>query len=82
MEKDFQKARASFIDNTLQLREELCLSNPDQNLKAVHVLCADAYDSMLWKLGSDSSEQFFKRWNTAANRIYGVTRCTFTYLIE
>ena len=33
-------------------------------------------------LGSDTSEQFFKSWNTAVKLIYGVTRSTFTYLVE
>ena len=60
MEKDCQKARARFIDKTVQLREELSFANADQILKAVQVLCSDAYGSMLWRLGSDTSEQFFK----------------------
>ena len=82
MEKDCQKARARFIDKTVQLREQLCFAKPDQILKAIQVFCSDAYGSMLWKLGSDSSEQFFKSWNTAVKLIYGVTRSTFTYLVE
>ena len=42
MEKDCQKARARFIDQTVQLREQLSFANADQILKAVQVLCSDA----------------------------------------
>ena len=59
-EKDCQKSRARFIDKTVQLREELSFAHPNQILKAVQILCSDAYGSMLWKLSSGSSEQYFK----------------------
>ena len=82
MEKDCQKARARFIGKTVQLREDLSFANPVQILKAVQILCSDAYGSMLWNLSSDSSEQFFKAWNTTVKLVYGVPRSTFTYLVE
>ena len=55
MEKDCQKARVRFIDKTVQLREELSFANPHQILKAVQILCSDAYGSMLWNLSCDVS---------------------------
>ena len=82
MEKDCQKARARFIGKTVKLREDLSFAHPVQILKAVQILCSDAYVSMLWNLSSDVSEQFFKAWNTTAKLVYGVPRSTFTYLVE
>ena len=82
MEKDCQIARAKFIDKTVQLREDLSFANADQILKAVQIICSDAYGSMLWKLSSDVSEQFFKAWNTTVKLVYDVPRSTFTYLVE
>ena len=72
MEKDCQVARAKFIDKTVQLREDLSFANPDQILQAIKIFCSDAYGSMIWKLKSASSEQFFKSWNTAVKLVYGV----------
>ena len=42
----------------------------------------DAYGSMLWDLGSSSSEQFFKCWNTCVKLAFDEPRNTFTYLVE
>ena len=70
------------IDKTVHLREELSFAKPDQILKAVQILCSDAYGSMLWNLSCDVSEQFFKAWNTTVKLVYGVPRSTFTYLVE
>ena len=45
--------------------------------KTQQVLCSDAYGSMLWNLGSDTAEQFFKCWNTAVKLVYEVPRSTY-----
>ena len=37
---------------------------------------------MLWDLGSDAAESFFKCWNTNVKLVYGLPRNTFTYLVE
>ena len=37
---------------------------------------------MLWTLQSDTAEQYFKAWNTFVKLAYGVTRSTYTYLVE
>ena len=82
MEKDCQRARARFIDKTVQIREQLSFAQPDQILKAIQLLCSDAYGSMLWNFSSAGSEQYFKSWNTCVKLIYEVPRSTFTYLVE
>ena len=82
MEKDCQRARATFIRKTIEVREQLSFAHPRQVMQAVQVLCTDAYGSMLWELGSDPAEQYFKSWNTCVKLAYGLPRSTFTYLVE
>ena len=82
MQKDCQRARAKFIDKTVQLREELFFAAPQQVMQAVQLLCTDAYGSMLWDLGSSTAEQYFKCWNTCVKLVFGIPRSTFTYLVE
>lgn len=82
MEKDCQRARGKFIANTIDVREQLSFAHPQQKIKAVDVMCMDAYGCMLWNLGSASSEQYFKCWNTCVKLVYNIPRNTFTYLVE
>ena len=72
MEKDCQRARGRFISNTIDVREKLNFAHPHLKMKAVQVMCMDAYGSMLWDLGSSSSEQFFKCWNTCVKLAFDV----------
>ena len=82
MDKDAQRARGTFISKTVDIREQLSFAQPEQVMQAVQVLCTDAYGSMLWDLGSEKAEQFFKSWNTCVKLVYGLPRSTFTYLVE
>ena len=82
MEEDCRRARARFIDRSMELREQLCFAKPGQIMQTVELLCFDAYGSMLWDLGSNVAEQFFKGWNTCVKLVFNIPRSTFTYLIE
>jgi hypothetical protein len=82
MDKDAQRARGTFISKTVDIREQLSFAQPEQVMQAVQVLCTDAYGSMLWDLGSEKAEQFFKCWNTCVKLVYDLPRSTFTYLVE
>ena len=82
MEKDCHRARGKFIAKTVELREQLSFAKPQQIMQAVQVFSTDAYGSMLWDLGSDQAEQYFKCWNTCMKLVYGIPRSTFTYLVE
>ena len=82
MEKDCTRARAKYIERTVQLRQGLSFANPDQVLKAAQIYCTDGYGSMIWNLESAASEQLFKSWNTMVKLIYEVPRSTYTYLVE
>ena len=82
MEKDCHRARASFIDRSVDIREQFSFAQPDQIINMIQILCTDAYGSMLWDLQSNPAEQYFKCWNTAIKLVYGVPRSTYTYLVE
>ena len=82
MEKDCHRARAGFIDRSVDIREQFYFAQPGQVVNMIQLLCSDAYGSMLWNLHSNPAEQFFKCWNTAIKLVYGVPRSTYTYLVE
>ena len=82
MDTDCQRVRGRFISKTVEVRDQLSFAHPELKMKSVQGLCSDAYGSMLWDLGSQSSEQFLKCWNTCVKLCYGVPRNTYTYLVE
>ena len=69
MEKDCLRARARYVTTTSEVRKQLEFAYPEQTLQALQVLCTDAYGSMLWDLGSDTAEQYFKCRNTSVKLI-------------
>ena len=82
MEKDCLRAKAKFIDKTVEVRNQFAFAHPSQTLKMVRILCCDGYGSMLWELQSNPVEQMFKCWNTCVKLSWEVPRSTFTYLVE
>ena len=82
MDQDCQRAKNKYISKSMDIREDLWFATPEQQLKAIQVYCCDAYGAMLWYLGSPSSEQFFKCWNTSVKLAYGVPKNTYTYLVD
>ena len=56
MDKDCHRARGKFIDKSVDIRNQFCFAEPEQVLKAVQILCTDAYGSMLWDLSSAGAE--------------------------
>ena len=82
MEQDCKIKRAQFIQKTVEVREQFSFARPDDVLSAVRVYCSDSYGSMLWALRSESSESYFKCWNTCVKLVNRVPRNTFTYLVE
>ena len=47
MEKDCLRAKARFIDKTVEVRDQLTFSHPRQKVKMVEILCCDGNGSML-----------------------------------
>ena len=82
MDKDCNRARASFINRSVDTRQKFSFASPDLILKMVQILCCDGYGNMLWDLKSNSAESYFKSWNTCVKLVHEVPRSTFTYLVE
>ena len=82
MESDCNRARAGFIDRSVDIRQQFSFAKPDQIISMIELLCSDAYGSMLWDLRSNPAEKYFKCWNTAVKLVYDVPRSTYTYLVE
>ena len=45
-------------------------------------MAMDAYGCMLWSLSNETTQKFFRCWNTLVKIIYNIPRSTYTYLIE
>ena len=53
-----------------------------QRLRAVQLLCCDAYGSPLWRLNSNQATSFFKAWSSCVRRAFNLPVNTFTYIVE
>ena len=82
MDKDRIRARARFIQRSVDTRKQFSFAAPDMTVSMIQTLCSDGYGSMLWNLQSDSAESYFKSWNTCVKLVHEVPRNTFTYLVE
>jgi hypothetical protein len=66
MDKDCNRAIASCIDRSVDVRQQFSFDAPDLTLKMIQALCSDGYGS----------------WNTCVKLVHDVPRSTFTYLVE
>jgi hypothetical protein len=82
MEKDIRSKRASFIDETVNVRESFEFASPVEVLHAVKLYVGSNYGSMLWELGSDMNRQYFNAWNTCVKLTWQVPRATNTYFLK
>ena len=82
MDPDCNRARQKFISASCDIREQLFFANPQEIIKAVEIMAMDAYGCMLWSLSNETSQKFFRCWNTLVKIIYNIPRSTYTYLIE
>ena len=82
MAQDTRVRRAVFISRSVEVRDQLGFAVPESKLKAVQVMCCDAYGSSLWRLDSPASTSFFKAWSSCVRRVFRLPVNTFTYLVE
>ena len=82
LEHDAAVKRARFIDKTVELREVFSFALPSQVIRAVQIYASDCYGVMLYDLASQSSESYFKAWNTCVKLTWDVPRSTYTYIVE
>lgn len=81
LEHDAAVKRARFIDKTVELREVFSFALPSQVMRAVQIYASDCYGVMLYDLASQSSESYFKAWNTCVKLTWDVPRSTYTYIV-
>ena len=82
MDQDVKKRRAAFIARSVEVREQFSFAPPLQRLRAVQLLCCDAYGSPLWRLNSNQATSFFKAWSSCVRRAFNLPVNTFTYIVE
>ena len=82
MGTDMKIKRATFIDRSLQVREQFSFAHPMEILRAVNVYCCDHYGGMLWELQSNMASQYFNTWSTCVKLAWGLPRETHTYFLD
>ena len=82
MDQDVKTRRAAFIARSVEVREQFSFAPPLQRLRAVQLLCCDAYGSPLWRLNSKQATSFFKAWSSCVRRAFNLPVNTFTYIVE
>ena len=74
--------RATFIENSVQIRERFSFAHPTHILKAIQTECCDFYGSRLWDLFGNSAAQVYRSWNTCVKLVWGLPRKTHTVFVK
>ena len=82
MEKDIQVKRATFIDESVEIRKTFGFASPAEVLQAVKLYVGSHYGSMLWDLGSDLASQYFTAWTVCVRLAWQVPVATHTYFVD
>ena len=82
MYMDTKMKRATFIKNSVNIREMFGFAMPTQVLNAVTVYSAHFYGSMLWDLYGDMAGQVFRSWNTTVKLVWNLPRSTHNYFVD
>ena len=82
MDMDIKSKRASFIDDSTEIRETFSFASPVEVLAAVKLYAGSHYGSMLWDLGSSMADQYFHAWNVCVKLAWQVPRATRTFFVD
>ena len=82
MELDAKMKRASFIENSTEIREMFGFAHPDQVLSAVSTYSCHFYGSMLWDLFGEMAGQVFRSWNTCVKLAWNIPRSSHNYYVD
>ena len=82
MDQDARMKRASFIQESTDIRETFSFANPVEILGAVKLYASSWYGSMLWNLKGDIVKQVFTTWNTCVKLAWHVPRQTHSYFVD
>ena len=74
--------RASFIENSTEIREMFAFAHPSQVLSAVQTYAGHFYGSMLWDLFGDMAGQVYRSWNTSVKLVWDLPRSTHNFFVE
>ena len=80
MEKDIRTKRATYIDESVEVRETFGFASPNEVLQAVKLYVGSHYG--LWDLGSDLAKQYYTAWKTCVKLTWQVPRTTHTYFVD
>ena len=82
MEQDSRVKRATFIQESTDIRETFSFANPVEVLRAVKVFASSWYGSMLWEFKGIMVKQVFNAWSTCVKLAWHVPRQTHTYFVD
>ena len=82
MDQDIRAKRATFINESTQIRETFSFASPVEVLSAVKTYVGSHYGSNLWKLDSHLACQYYTAWRTCVKLAWHVPRTTHSYLVD
>ena len=82
MDYDAVIKRATFINQSVEIRETFKFASPVEILSALKVYCSSFYGCMLWDLSGEKASQVFNAWTTAVKLTWDVPCATRSYLVQ
>ena len=82
MELDAKMKRASFIENSTEIREMFGFAKPNQVLSAVNTYACHFYGSMLWDLFGEMASQVYRSWNTCVKLAWFIPRSSHNFFVD
>ena len=82
LEQDCREKRASFIDNSVKIRESFSFAHPLEMITAVEKYCNSFYGSNLWCFDSPEVESIFSAWRTNIKLCWNIPRWSHNYFID
>ena len=82
MDYDTVVKRATFINQSVEIRETFHFASPIEIVSALKVYCSSFYGCMLWDLSGGKADQVFNAWTTAVKLAWAVPRGTRSYLVQ
>ena len=79
---DTRMKRASFIQNSTDMRDLFRFALPGQVLNAVQTYNSHFYGSMIWDLFGAMANQVYRSWNTTVKLAWNLPRSTHNYFLE
>ena len=82
MDQDASIKRATFIQESTEIREVFSFANPVEILSAIKVYSCSWYGSVLWNLRGEKATQVFNTWNTCVKLAWNGPRQAHTYFVD